>query len=103
MVYDLNKKPTVKRMVDGENGTKEEADMPHIIDYSLAQFVAEKLEERMTTDNPLLEYRIAQSLRKTGTVELIEPEVAYLSNIIIHLPIDNLLKGQILEVLNPIA
>lgn len=103
MLYDLKKTPTIKTMVVGENGEKTELETPHIIDYSLAQFVAEKLEERMTNSDPLLEYRIAQSLRQTGTVELIEPEVAYLSNIIIHLPIDNLLKGQILDVLNPIA
>lgn len=103
MEYDLNKRPTIKRMVDGENGTKVEAETPHIIDYSLAQFVAEQLEERTTNHNPLLEYRIAQSLRKTSTVELNEQEADYLSSIIVQLPIDNLLKGQILDVLNPIA
>lgn len=98
MKYNLDKIPTIQRMVDGV-----QVDMPHIIDYSLAKFIAEQLEERMSNDNPLLEYRIAQSLRKTGTVELNEQEANYLSSIIIHLGIDNLLKGQILEVLNPIA
>jgi hypothetical protein len=96
MNYNLNKIPTIKRMVD-----EKQVEFPHIIDYSLAQLVAEKLEERMTNDNPLLEYRIAQSLRNTGRVDLNEEETAYLSDIIIQLPIDNLLKGQILEVLNP--
>lgn len=96
MILRLNFTPTIKRMVNNV-----EVDMPHVIDYCLAQFLAEQIELRVSTENPLLEYRIAQSLRSTGAVNLTEEEVAYLTTIIVNLQIDNLLKGQILEVFNP--
>lgn len=96
MILNLNFIPTIKRMVNNV-----EVDMPHVIDYSLAQYVAEQIELRVSTENPLLEYRIAQSLRAIGQVTLTQEEAEYLTTIIVNLPIDNLLKGQILDVLNP--
>jgi hypothetical protein len=96
MNFNLNKIPTIKRMVD-----EKQVELPHIIDYPISQYIAEQIEQRVSNANPLLEYRIAQSLRNTGSVDLNEEETAYLSEIITQLPIDNLLKGQILEVLNP--
>jgi hypothetical protein len=96
MNFNLNKIPTITRMVD-----EKQVEFPHIIDYPLSIYIAEQIEQRVSNANPLLEYRIAQSLRNTGSVDLNEEETAYLSEIITQLPIDNLLKGQILEVLNP--
>ena len=95
MNFNLNKIPTITRMVDHK-----EVELPHIIDYPISQYIAEQIEQRVSNANPLLEYRIAQSLRNTGSVDLNEEETAYLSEIIIQLPIDNLLKGQILDVLS---
>lgn len=95
MNYNFNFNPTTKRLVNNV-----EVDMPHIIDYALAIFIAEQLEQRTSTANPLLEYRIAQELRANGSVTLSQEENEYLCAIIVQLPIDNLLKGQILEILN---
>jgi hypothetical protein len=91
----LNFIPKTKRIIDDV-----EVEVPYIIDYPLSIYIAEQIEQRVSTNNPLLEYRIAQSLRNTGSVELNQEETAYLSDIIIQLAIDNLLKGQILEVLS---
>jgi hypothetical protein len=82
-------------VIDGEGCQKE---VPHVIEYPAALFVAEQLEARTSTVNPLLEYTVAQSLRKSGTIMISEVDAAYIAEIIIALPIDNKLKGQILEV-----
>lgn len=84
MTYNLNQIPT-------HNGK------PHGIDYPMAQYIAEQLEARVSTSNPLLEYTIAQQLRATGEVSLTEEERDYLVAIISSWQIDNLFKGQILE------
>lgn len=78
---------------------------PHIIDYTCAKYVAEVLDARISGDNPLLEFNIAQSLRENGTVQLsseqtivgVGSEVDYLANVVAGLNIDNRLKGQILK------
>ena len=71
---------------------------PHIIDYTCAVFIATQLDARISKDNPTLEARIANELFQTGTCNLTIEEVGYLKNNIQNMDIDNLLKGQILEV-----
>ena len=88
MTYNLNTIPS-------HNGK------PYGIDYTIAQYIAEALEARVSTDNPMLEFRIAQELRNDGTVELNQQELDYLLPIIVALPIDNLFKGQILQIFKP--
>ena len=91
---NLHFTPKIK-IIDGKNN---EIEVPHIIDYTVSQYVAEQLEARTSTENPLLEYEVAQSLRNTGSAELSLEDAEYIKSIIVELPIDNMLKGQVLEV-----
>ena len=54
-----------------------------------ATYIAQELERRVTSDKPLLEYRIATDLRETSEVELSDTERTYLLSVLLSLPIDN--------------
>ena len=91
MKYNLNIVPTIK----GENNE----DIPYGINYSLSIFLAEILENNISVDNPYLEYRISQELKTNNEVELDDTELVYLKSLVERLQINNLLKGQILDLL----
>lgn len=60
-----------------------------------ATYIAQELERRITSDKPLLEYRIATELRTTSEVVLTETEKNHLLSVLTSLPIDNYFKGQL--------
>jgi hypothetical protein len=51
--------------------------------------------------NPELEARAAEELRTTGEVELTEEERVYIHDVVVSLPVENLLKSKILKLLKP--
>ena len=89
MQYLLEKLPTIK----GENNEL----IPYGINYPLSIFLAELLENNISNDNPLLEYRISKELRETNSCELNNDEVTYIKSLIERFQINNILKGQLLE------
>jgi hypothetical protein len=88
MKHNLNIQPTIT--VDG-------IIQPYAISYPLSGLLAEHLEQRINTVNPELEARAAEELRTTGEVELTEEERVYIHDVVVSLPIENLLKGKILK------
>jgi hypothetical protein len=62
-----------------------------------AQYIADLLQNRVTSDKPVLEYRISTELESTGEIELLNIEREYLLNILISLPIDNYFKGKLVN------
>jgi hypothetical protein len=90
MKHNLNIQPTIT--VDGKV-------QPYAINYPLSGLLAEHLEQRINTVNPELEARAAEELRATGEVELTEEERVYIHDVVVSLPIENLLKGKILKLL----
>jgi hypothetical protein len=90
MKHNLNIQPTIT--VDGKV-------QPYAINYPLSVLLAEHLEQRINTVNPALEARVAEELRTTGEVELTEDERVYIHDVVVSLPIGDLLKGKILKLL----
>jgi hypothetical protein len=72
----------------------------HIIDCTAAIWLAELLEQRISTDNPVLEGNCAASLRADGTITFEnEEDKDYIKQIIIaNTQVDNLFKTQVLAV-----
>lgn len=66
-------------------------------DLTAAQYVADVLQNRITSDKPILEYRIATELLSTGQVDLIASEREHLLSVITSLSIDNYFKGQLAQ------
>lgn len=71
--------------------------LPYFEDRPMALWLAEHLEGRITTDNPILEARIASELRTNGTFTATSEELTIIRNIVILAQVDNLFKGQILS------
>lgn len=93
-MIDLNSKalhPTEK----DENDTP----LPYLYDYTMAVWLAEYLESRITTDQPVLEARVATELRANGSFAATAEELEYIRNTVIKAPVDNLFKGQVLALL----
>jgi hypothetical protein len=95
MTYTFNFTPTIT--VTDANGQPQQ--VPHLFDMLASQYIAEQLMARVNTDNPELDYRIANELKSTNCVDLNEQELEYLISIITSLQVDNLYKGQLLEIL----
>lgn len=93
MKIELNFTPTTT-VIDG-NGNP--AQVPYIIDYNASLFIGEIILKRVSVADPSLEYRVAQALLTEGEVELTQEEFDYIKSIIVSLPLDNEMKGQILE------
>lgn len=96
MKCDFNFKPTTK-VIDA-NGVEQV--VPHLFDMIASDYLAEQLLAKVNTENPELDYRIANELKEKVNVELTEIEVDYLRSFINLLQVDNLYKGQLLDVLN---
>jgi len=60
-----------------------------------AIYIAQELERRITSDKPLLEYRISTELKSTSEVVLTETEKNHLLSVLTSLSIDNYFKGQL--------
>jgi len=60
-----------------------------------ATYIAQELDRRITSDKPLLEYRISTELKSTSEVVLTESEKNHLLSVLTSLPIDNYFKGQL--------
>jgi len=60
-----------------------------------ALYLANILQNRTTSDKPLLEYRIAEELILSGETELLNSEREYLIDIIISFQLDNYFKGKL--------
>lgn len=60
-----------------------------------AQYIADILQNRVTSDRPILEYRIASELESTGETELLTIEREYLLNLLISISVDNYFKGKL--------
>lgn len=89
---NLNFVPKTKVKVHGVD-----VEVPHIIDYNASLFIGEIISQRVSVADPSLEYRVAQALLTEGEVELTQDEFDYIKSIIVSLPLDNEMKGQILE------
>ena len=68
---------------------------PYATTESAANYLADILETRTTSDKPLLEYRISTELRTNSETNLLEQERQYLISIISGLSIDNYFKGKL--------
>jgi hypothetical protein len=68
---------------------------PYVTTETAAAYLADVLENRTTSDKPLLEYRISTDLRASSQTDLLEQERQYLISIISGLPVDNYFKGRL--------
>ncbi len=103
MKIDLSFIPQIKVVVTTTEGgidSVDEVESAHLINYPVGQFVAEKLEQRSSPDNALVEYRMATELRKTNQVNVTKEEANILIDVVHSFQEDNLFKGQILHAIN---
>lgn len=82
MIYNFNYNITKDGSPYGTSGTA-------------AGYIADILQNRTTSDKPLLEYRISNDLITNSETELLNQEREYLLSIITSLPIDNYFKGKL--------
>lgn len=68
---------------------------PYGTSQSAAAYLTDVLQYRVTSDKPLLEYRVANELITNSETELSESERQYILNVILSLSIDNYFKGQL--------
>ena len=96
MKYTFNFTPITT--VTDANG--EQHQVPHLFDMPASKYLAEQLLNKVNTDTPELDYRMANELQDNGSVELNDEELIYFKQFITSLPVDNLYKGQLLDALN---
>jgi hypothetical protein len=69
--------------------------IPYLTAEKASTYISDILYNRISSDNPLLESRVAEELATTSKTTLTEEERVYILNIIIHLQIDNYAKGKL--------
>lgn len=62
-----------------------------------SEYLANELDNRITTDNPALEYRVSTELKTTNQVDLTQVERDYLLSVISSFQIDNYFKGELMK------
>lgn len=82
-------------MIYSFNYQIEKDNAPYGTSLSAAAYLAEVLLNRVTSDKPILEYRLATDLLTTGEVDLVTSERDHLLNVITSLSIDNYFKGKL--------
>jgi DUF1680 family protein len=101
MIKTLETPAYIKKEVNGELIT-----LPHLWDMTMGKWLSRELYSRVSTNNPVLEYRIAASLAATDEFEANEQELQYICEIVtametdsMGVKIDNLFKSQVLACL----
>lgn len=82
-------------MIYNFNFNIEKDGSPYGTTDTAAIYIAQELERRITSDKPLLEYRISTELKSTSEVVLTETEKNHLLSVLTSLSIDNYFKGQL--------
>jgi hypothetical protein len=82
-------------MIYNFNFNIEKDGSPYGTTDTAAIYIAQELERRITSDKPLLEYRISTELKSTSEVVLTETEKNHLLSVLTSLQIDNYFKGQL--------
>lgn len=62
-----------------------------------ALYIADVLQNRTTSDKPILEYRISNELLSTGETDLTQIERDHLVSVLSFLQIDNYFKGELMK------
>ena len=71
---------------------------PYVTSSTAAEFIAELLENRVTSDKPILEIHLAESFRESpSAVDLNTTERTHIVSIISALPYDNYFKSKLLN------
>lgn len=84
MIYNFNYNITKDGSPYGTSGTA-------------AGYIADILQNRTTSDKPLLEYRISNELIATGQTDLTQVERDHLISVLSSLQIDNYFKGELMK------
>jgi hypothetical protein len=62
-----------------------------------SEYIADELENRVTTNKPTLEYRISTELKTNNQTDLTQTERDYLVAVLSSLQIDNYFKGELMK------
>jgi hypothetical protein len=65
-----------------------------------SEYIANELDNRVTTDKPALEYRISTELKANNETDLTQAERDHLLSVLYSLQIDNYFKGELMRPLS---
>jgi hypothetical protein len=65
--------------------------------FKASEYIADELENRVTTDKPALEYRISTELKNNDQTDLTQIERDHLVAVLSSLQIDNYFKGELMK------
>lgn len=82
-------------MIYSFNYQIEKDGQPYATLLTAGQYIAGELDVRITSDKPMLEYRISNELKATGQTDLTQIERDHLLAVISSLQIDNYFKGEL--------